>query len=222
MGTDAAADAIEPQRQSEQRTRREIMKRTTKLALVAGSALTIALAGAAVNAQGGWGGGFGYGMGPGYHMGYGYGPMGYGMGPGHMGYGYGPHMGYGGGPRMGYGGGWNGPQAGSPGAVGERLDSLKSTLAITDKQQAAWQGFADSVAKQAQNRQAWYEKMRESQAPRTAPEFLAQRNEAMKQRQADNESVTVALTKLYDVLTPEQRSVIDDAPGGGGWCPGWR
>lgn len=197
------------------------MKRTTKLALVAGSALTIAFAGAAVNAQpeGGWGTGFGYGMGAG-HMGYGMGPghMGYGMGPGsHMGYGMGPggHMGY------GYGIGLNGVMHGYPGAVSERLDALKSTLRITDSQQAAWQAFADSTRKQAENRLAWFDEMHGSQTPRTAPDFLAQRNEAMKQHQADNESATAALEKLYGVLTPEQRTVLDRGPVAQGPHYGW-
>ena len=200
------------------------MKRTTKLTLVAGSALTIALAAVAVDAhpEGGWGGGFGYGTGPGYHMGYGMGPGmmgGNGMGPGMMGgyggygMGWGGHMGMGPGNHMGYGyGGLNGLLHGFPGTVGERLDALKSALGITDSQQPAWQAFADSVTKQAQNRLAWFDKMHQAQTPRTTPDWLAQQNEAMKQHQADREAVTTALTKLYDALTPEQRVLLDRGP----------
>jgi hypothetical protein len=186
-----------------------IMKRTTKFALVAGSALTIALSAVAVNAhpEGGWGGPLGYGMGSG-HMGYGMG------GGGHMGsgMGYGGYMGYGMGPgsHMGYGGmGLNGVLAGFPGDVTERLETLKSTLGITQSQEAAWQSFADSATKQAQNRLAWFDKMHQAQTPRTTPEWLAQQDEAIKQHQADRQAVTSALKKLYDELTPEQRALID-------------
>ena len=200
------------------------MKRTAKLALVAGSALTIALAAVAVNAhpEGGWGAGLGYGMGPGYHMGYGMGPgmMGsYGMGPGMMGgyggygMGSGGHMGMGTGNHMGYGHGTglNGPCC-FPSAVGGQLDALKATLGITDSQQPAWQAFADSATKEAQNRLAWFDKMHQAKAPRTTPDWLAQQNEAMKQHQADREAVATSLTKLYDALTPEQRVLLDRGP----------
>lgn len=200
------------------------MKRTTKIALVAGSALTIALSGVAVYAhpEGGWGSESGYGMGPGYHMGYGIGPgghMGYGMGfGGHMGYGMGPggYMGYGGGPGSlnGYNGGWglNGMPGGFPGAAQQRLEALKSALGITETQEAAWRDFADSVTKDAQDRLAWFDKMHDAQTPRTTPERLALRDEAFRQHQADREAVTRALKKLYDVLTPDQRALIDRGP----------
>ena len=196
--------------------------KSTKLALVGGSALIIALAGAAVNAdpEGPRGPDFACGMGPGYHMGYGMGPgyhMGYGMGPGNR-MGYGPGPGY----HMGYGMGFDGAPYGQPGAVDERLDALRSTLAITDSQQDAWRGFAESVKKQTENRQAWFDKMHGSQTARTTPDWIAQRNEAMKQQQVAGEAVATALKKLYDVLTPEQRVVLDRGPvasaAGRGWC----
>ncbi len=213
------------------------MKRTIKFALVASSAVAVALGAAAVNAhpEGGWGagmmgyGGQGYyGMGPG-HMGYG-GP-GYGMGPGHMGYG-GPGYGMGQG-RMGYGGpgygrgpgsgmGIGGLLGGDPREIGERLDAIKSSLGITDNQQAAWQGFADTAKQQAQRRAEWFQKMHDAQAPRTTPEWLAQRDAMMKQQQAEAEASTAAFRKLYDALSPEQRAVLDRGPvaegPGAGWC----
>jgi LTXXQ motif family protein len=187
----------------------KMMKRTSKLALFAGAALSLALAGGAVNAspEGGCGTDFGFGMGPGYRMGQGIGHMGYGMGPGaHMGSGMGP------GGRMGYGAGLNGVLHGFPDAVGERLDVLRSALGITDSQQGAWKDFADSAKKQAENRLALFDKMHRSPTPRATPDWLAQRNEAMKQQQARSESVAAAVKKLYEVLTPEQRSVLDGSP----------
>ncbi len=201
------------------------MKSTTKFALVGGTAVTLALAGLSVNAhpEGPWGGGAGadggapwcYGGGPGYGMGGGMGPgagHGYGMGYGHhMGPGYGMGGGYPMGPGYGrgYGMGLNGMTYGGPGAVGQRLNDLKAMLGITDKQQNAWQGFVESLTKQAENRQAWFDKMHDAQTAKTAPEWFAQRDAAMKQHQADMTAVTAALGKLYAELTPEQRAVLD-------------
>jgi hypothetical protein len=195
------------------------MQRTTKIAMAVGTALTLGLAGAGVYAhpEGEWGPGYGcgagygmgggYGMGPGYHMGPGHG-MGPGYGRGGPGYGMGP--GYAG--REGYGMGLPGLLHGYPGAVEERLAGLKSALGITDQQQAAWTSFADSAKKQADDRLAWFDKMRGEPGVRTAPEWLAQRDAAMKQHQADMEAVTQAVTKLYAVLTPEQRTMLDQGP----------
>ena len=203
------------------------MKSTTKFALIGGTALTLALAGLSVNAhpEGPWGGGVGagggapwcFGAGAGYGMGGGMGPgygPGYGMGQGHMGPGYGMGGGYHMGPGNGrsYGMGLNGMMYGDPSAVGEHLNDLKATLGITDKEQAAWQGFADSLNKQAENRQAWFDKMHDGQTAKTAPEWFAQRDAAMKQHQSDMTAVTAALTKLYDALTPEQRTLLDRGP----------
>ncbi|MBE0619015.1 MAG: Spy/CpxP family protein refolding chaperone [Burkholderiales bacterium] len=106
------------------------MKLATKFVVTLGTALTLGLGAAAVNAQPfgygmgpgmmGGNGGPGYAAGPGYRMGYGMGPgmmngngAGYGMGPGMMGgnggpgYAAGPgySMGYGMGPGMMYGNG---------------------------------------------------------------------------------------------------------------------
>ena len=203
------------------------MKNTTKLALVAGTVLTLGLTGTVVNAHPeGWDGGMGYGMGPGNHMGWGRGMgpgnhmgWGYGMGPGnHMGWGQGMGPGMGGGYGMGLGGLMHGPAS----AVGEQLEGLKSALGITAEQQTAWQGFADIVNKEALNHQAWFEKMHESQSARTTPELLAERNAAMKEHLSGMESVSAALKNLYGVLTPEQRSTLDQGPLAAGPRFGWR
>ena len=202
------------------------MKSTTKFALTGGTALTLALAGLSVNAhpEGPWGGGaYGgtarclgagasYGMGGamGAGSGRGYG-MGYGghMGPGYgMGGGYHMGLGYGG----GYGRGPNGMMYRDPSAVAERLNDLKATLGITDKQQGAWQGFANTVKTHAENRQAWFDTMHDSQTAKTAPEWFAQQDAAMKQHQGDMTATTAALTKLYDALTPQQRTLLDRGP----------
>ena len=202
------------------------MKRTTKIAVAVGTVLSLGLAAAVVGAQPygmGWGGGPGYGMGYGMH-GYAMGP-GYGMGPGHgMGWsggpGYGMH-GYGMGPGFGMGPGYGrGMFNADPGAVEEGFTGLKSELAITDKQETAWQAFVNNAKKQTENRQAWFEKMREARAAGSAPELLAQQTEIMKQRQAELESSATALKNLYAVLTPEQKAIADQRFGGFG--PGYQ
>ncbi len=200
------------------------MKRATKVLVTIGAALSLGLAAAAVNAHPygygpGWGGGPGYGPGPGMMGGYG---PGYGMGPGMMG-GYGP--GYGRGPGMmgGYGPGYGmGPQAmfgAYPGATEEQLAGMKSELEITDKQDAVWQKFANSVKKQNENRQAWFAKMQQARAAGSAPEMLQQQSEIMKQRQAELAASSAAMKDLYAALTPEQKATADQTLNGA--CPGW-
>ena len=130
------------------------MKRTTKIFITVGTALSLGLAAAAVSAQPygpGWGGGPMGGYGPGWHMG-GYGP-GSGMGPGMMG-GYGP--GYGMGPQARFGGNY--------GNVDDNLAALKTELGITAKQDAAWQAFTKNAKQQNENRQAWFAKMQQARS----------------------------------------------------------
>ncbi len=194
------------------------MKRATKVLITIGSALSLGLAAAAVSAQPygpGWGGGPMGGYAPGWHMG-GYGPgPGYGMGPGYgRGYGMGPGMMGGHGP--GYG---TGPQArfgGYYGNVDDHLAALKTQLGITAKQDAAWQAFAKNAKQQSENRQAWFAKMQQARSAASAPEFLAQRAEILKQREAEAEANATALKDLYAALTPEQKAIADQSFGGYG------
>ena len=188
------------------------MRKTTKIALAVGAALSLGLAAAELSAHPtGDGPGYGmhgYGMGPGAGMGYGMGPgagMGYGMGP-EFGMGYGMH-GYG----MGFGANF--------GTAEDRLAGLKSELAITGKQEAAWQAFVKSAKQRDESRAAWFAKMREAHVAGSLPERLAQRDEMFKQNQAEQQVATSALKELYAALTPEQRSVADQLFGGFG--PGY-
>ncbi len=181
------------------------MKRAMKIAITLGTAVTLGLAAAAVNAQpDGYGPGWhmgGYGPGPGYGMGPGYG-RGYGMGPGMMG-GYGP----------GYG---MGPQARFGASVDDNLAALKTELGITAKQDAAWQAYAKNAKQQSENRQAWFAKMQQARSAGSAPEFLAQQTEILKQRQTEAEANATALKDLYAALTPEQKAIADQSFGGYG------
>jgi hypothetical protein len=163
--------------------RRSTMKRVTKIAIGAGTALTLGLAAAVVNAHPygdgpGWGMGQGPGYGPGAGM-MGQGP-GYGPGPG-MGQGMGP-MGYG---PMGHGpmGRGMGPQVyGDPAAAADwRLSGLKSELKITAAQESAWKAFADQATQQADAMQKLMTSAQGS-AKATAPERLEQRNHILMTR----------------------------------------
>ena len=216
------------------------MTRTRKIVLAVGTALSLGLAIATVNAhpygpgaEGGWGMGYrmhGYGAGPGRGMGYGM--HGYGPGPGwgmHGG-GYGPGYGMGPGGRgmHGYGMGPQGMFGGYPGAAEERLEGLKSELGISAQQETAWQTFVKSIKKRDENREAWFAKMRESRDAGSLPERLALRDEMFKQRDAERQATTSALKDLYAALTPEQKGIADQRLGGfgprygAGYGPGGR
>ena len=149
--------------------------------------------------------------------------MGWGMGQGHGMHGYGMGPGHG---MRGYG---MGPGAGAfPGAVEERLAALKSELGITAGQETAWQAIVNNAKQQAENRQAWFAKMREARTADSAPERLAQRTEIMKQRLTEMETNVSALKNLYAVLTPDQKLIADRRLGGfgprvgAGYGPGHR
>lgn len=183
------------------------MKPATKIALTIAAALSLGMSAAVVNAHpNGPGAGMGWGMGPGYGM------HGHGMGPG-----------------QGMRGQGMGPGGGAfPGAVEERLAALKSELGITAAQESAWQALVNNAKQHAENRQAWFAKMREARTADSAPERLAQRTEIMKQRLAEMETNAAALKNLYAVLSPEQKLIADKRFGGfgprvgAGYGPGQR
>jgi len=185
------------------------MKRTTKIALAVGAALSLGLAAGQLTAHPadeGWGG-----NGPGYGM-HGYGMHGYGM------HGYGMH-GYGRGPGSGMGYGMPGYGMGYgayPGGAEERLAGLKSELGITAEQEPAWQAFVESVKQREEERAAMFAKRREAQAAASLPERLAQRDEFFKQRQAEQQASTAALKELYAALSPQQKAIADERFGGFG------
>jgi len=187
------------------------MKRVTKIAIGAVTALTLGLAATVVSAQAyGYGPGWGMGQGPAFGPGYGPGAgMGRGMGPGG---GYGP-MGRG---AMGYGpmGRGMGPQAyGNPAAAADwRLSGLKSELKITSAQESAWKTFADQAKQQAEAMQAVITGAQGS-AKATAPERIDLRNQVMQKRQAQMEKGTAAFKELYAALSPEQKALADQRVG---------
>lgn len=130
-----------------------------------------------------------YAHGPGF----GYGPEGYGHamgmhGPG----GFGPGM------------GMHGPQGfGGPGAVDTHLNAIKSELKLTDSQTKAWDAYDKTVRSQVQTMLEARTSMPAGVQNQDAHiAFMEQRFEGMK-------AVQKARTDLYNVLTPEQKTIID-------------
>jgi len=183
----------------------QIMKRVHKI--IAGTAGTLALVAAAFAAV----------PEPGF------GPCG---GPGGAGPGYGPMgMMNGGGPgaRGGmWGGGMRGAGFGFMSA--QNLDAVKSQLAITAQQEPAWSAFAGKAAEQASLMQSTREQRWQGAGPGTTPQARMEQNiGVMGQHLASMQVMKGAMTDLYAVLTPEQRSTADrlfSHTGPGGYGPG--
>lgn len=138
----------------------------------------------------------------------------WGGGPGAMARGYGPGMrgGYGPGPRAGAG---FQPGAGPAVNAEARLAFLKDQLKITAEQQAAWDAYAAKAKERAGTMVALRAQMVTAAQVQSGPDRAAQRAEVMKQRAASMETMSAALKDLYDVLTPEQKAIADQAVGGG-------
>lgn len=158
---------------------------TGALALVAVTAVTAAPYGA-------------FGGGPGY------------MGGGHMGMMYGG-MGAGMGPGMGHGG----MSGGGIGMMSEQgLVQLKTQLAITAQQEPAWQAFTAKAAEQWKLMQTTHEQhWQAANAATSAPAQMSLRIGYMTQHLAGMQAMNTALTDLYAVLTPEQRTLADQVLG---------
>ena len=141
-----------------------------------------------------------------------FGPCG---GPSGAGPGYGP-MG------MMNGGGMRGAGFGFMSA--QNLDAVKSQLAITAQQEPAWSAFAAKAAEQASLMQSTREQRWKGAGPDTTPQArMAQHIGLMGQHLASMQAMKGAMTDLYAVLTPEQRSTADrlfSHTGTGGYGPG--
>lgn len=120
------------------------------------------------------------------------------------GYGYGPAM-------MGHGTGWGGGPRHAAFAPEEQaewqLGGLRSALKLQPAQEGAWNAFANSALEQAkqmgQTRDEMWEKAR------TMPERMELTSKLVKEREQGMEKVTRKMQALYEVLTPEQRKVLD-------------
>jgi len=111
------------------------------------------------------------------------------------------------GPMMGQGqhgfGAMGHCQDGQPGA---HLDSLKTELKLTAKQEPAWQAFANAVRTQMATHGARHG-MGHGMA--SGPDGMQAHIAFMEQRLAGMKAILKARTDLYQVLTPEQKAVFD-------------
>jgi Spy/CpxP family protein refolding chaperone len=108
------------------------------------------------------------------------------------------------GPMMGHGPDGFGPKehcrAGGPEA---HLDTLKTELKLTAKQESAWQAFEKTVREQLTSHGP-------APAGTTAgTDPMQSRIAFMEQRLAGMKTVAKARADLYKVLTPEQKAVLD-------------
>lgn len=111
-------------------------------------------------------------------------------------------------------GGDCGPGAGMRGAHGfgghgasveTHLDTLKSELKLTGNQTKAWEAFETAARDQGKSMEAAHSSMQAGQ--HTPDAHIA----IMEQRLAGMKTVQKARTDLYNVLTPEQKTVFDRA-----------
>lgn len=135
------------------------------------------------------------------------GPMGSGMGPG-MGSGMGMmgHRMMGGEcPMMGMMTG-----SGEMPAYGEgRIAFLKAELAITDKQQSQWEGYATALKKNFSQMQNMRQSMMTAMSAKTPVERLDAHLSAMEGRVAILKEIKPKLEQLYGVLSDDQKKKAD-------------
>jgi hypothetical protein len=91
-----------------------------------------------------------------------------------------------------------------------RLAFIKAELKITDTQMPQWNAFADAVRGNVPAMNNMHQSMTsQHQVAGTLPERLAMEDKALSAHVAAFKKVEDSLTKLYEVLSPEQRKVAD-------------
>ncbi len=118
-----------------------------------------------------------------------------GRGPGMMD-GGGPGMMGSGGPGM-MGGDWN---------TGTYLDGLKTQLAISPNQEAAWKNYADTVSGFGEQMQGLHQTMYESMGTASWQERRNLMNKMLQVRQQAFATVQEAASKLMAALSPAQKA----------------
>ena len=90
----------------------------------------------------------------------------------------------------------------------QHLAHLKADLKLTGAQEPLWQAFAEKAKGEAgKGMQAMRDQSEDLSL--SAPDRMARRTEAMKQRVAAMESVNASFKTLYDALSVDQRRVAD-------------
>lgn len=91
-----------------------------------------------------------------------------------------------------------------------RLAFIKTELKITDVQMPQWNAFADAVRANATAATDMHRSMASQNKPGSAlPERLAMEDKVLSAHFAAFKKIHESLTKLYDVLSPEQRKAAD-------------
>jgi len=91
-----------------------------------------------------------------------------------------------------------------------RLAFIKTELKITDAQTPQWNVFADVVRANASAANDMHRSMASQQkSGSTLPERLAMEDKMLNAHVQASRKIQEALTKLYDVLSPEQKKVAD-------------
>lgn len=123
--------------------------------------------------------------------------------------------------RMGMGQGMAGPgmmdgammpmmMGAGPNHTEGRLAFIKAELKIVDAQLPPWNAFADAVRANATAMTDMHREMAPQQKPgSTLPERLAMEDKVLSAHVAASKKIRESLTKLYDVLNPEQKKVAD-------------
>jgi len=114
------------------------------------------------------------------------------------------------GPGMMMGHGWGGPQhaAFSPEEMaGNQLEWLKKSLKLQADQEKSWNAFSAAVETQAKRMGEFHDE--KSDTAKTTPERMDMASKFAKERERNFEEVSKAMKGLYEVLTPNQRKVLD-------------
>lgn len=91
-----------------------------------------------------------------------------------------------------------------------RLVFIKTELKITDPQMPQWNAFADAVRANATAMTDMRQAMAPQQKPgSTLPERLAMEDKVLSAHFAAFKKIQESLTKLYDVLSPDQKKIAD-------------
>jgi len=104
--------------------------------------------------------------------------------------------------------------------IDQRLSRFKAELKLDPKQEPLWLAFAEKSKSEAtRGMQAMHDGMK-GEKPMSAPERMAQMQDLMKQHLTAMEDVNESFSRLYAVLTSEQKAAADRHFGGMGRGPG--
>jgi hypothetical protein len=101
------------------------------------------------------------------------------------------------------------PAAGGEAAVDQRIQTLKTQLAITPQQEAAWAAFAQRMRDNAALTQRLAQQRGTAIASLNAVDNMRSYARSMHEYAADADRMTTAFESLYAVLSPAQKQAAD-------------